>query len=112
LSLVEGIIPSHECRGFENMWLVIPGIVILLISSFLHSYCAIGVQCLLSLRPMIFDSSIGKLLQIGWIVLFVIGVVMLFFGNWIWGIVAIAVYWLLLPLLITPIVRKHMRPRK
>jgi len=40
--------------------------------------------------------------------LFVIGIVMLFIADWIWGIVAIPVYWFLLPLLSTPIVKKWM----
>ena len=90
------------------MSLVISAIVILVIASFLHSYCAVGLKMSWVDRPMIFDSSAGKLLQIGWIVLFVIGVVLLFSENWIWGIIAIAAYWLLLPLLVTPIVKKYM----
>ena len=86
------------------MWLVISAIVILLIASFLHSYCAVGLKMSWLDRPMILDSSAGKLLQIGWIVLFVVGIAVLFIANWVWGVIGIAVYWLLHPLLITPIV--------
>ncbi len=92
------------------MWLAISAILILLLASFLHSYCSIGVQMSAVDRPMIFDSSAGKLLQIGWIVLFVVGITVLFAVNWKWGIVSIAVYWLVLPLLVTRIVRKRMLP--
>ena len=90
------------------MWLVISAIVILLIASFLHSYCAVGLKMSIIDRPLIFDSSAGRLLQIGWIVLFIIGIAILFIANWIWGIIGIGVYWLLLPLLVTPIVKKYM----
>jgi len=97
-------------NGGADMWLAISAIVILLIASFLHSYCSVGGQMSPVHRPMIFDSSAGTLLQIGWIVLFVVGTAALFVVNWKWGIAAIAVYWLLLPLLVTRIVRKYMLP--
>jgi len=90
------------------MWLLISAIVILLISSFLHAYCGVGITGLLVNRPMIFDSSAGRLLQIGWIVLLTVGIVMLFIENWIWGFIGIAAYWLLLRLLIIPIAKKHI----
>jgi len=90
------------------MWLLISGVIILFVASFLHSYCAIGVQASPLIAPAIFYSHAGTFLQIGWIVLFVIGVVMLFVVNWIVGIVAILVYWFLLPLLVAPIVKKWM----
>lgn len=90
------------------MWLVISATVILLMASFLYSYCAVGLKMSWLDRPMIFDSSARKLLQIGWIVLFVVGIAMLFIANWVWGVIGIAVYWLLHPLLITPIVKKYM----
>lgn len=92
------------------MWLLISGILIPLIGSFLHSYCAIGRQSSDAHRPMIFDSFAGILLQIAWIALFVIGISLLFIANWILGIVGVFVYWFLLPLLVTPIVKKWMLP--
>jgi len=90
------------------MWLLISGVLLLFIASFLHSYCAIGVQASPVIAPAIFYSSARVALQIGWIILFVIGVVMLFIVNWIWGVVGAFGYWLLLPLLVTPIVKKWM----
>ena len=69
------------------MWWLISGVLLLFIASFLHSYCAIGVQASPVIAPAIFYSSARVALQIGWIILFVIGVVMLFIVNWIWGVV-------------------------
>jgi len=90
------------------MWLLISGVLILLVASVLHSYCAIGVKASPVIAPAIFYSRAGIILQIGWIVLFVAGTVMLFIVNWIVGIVAIPVYWLVLPILITPSMKKYM----
>ena len=42
--------------------------------------------------------------------LFVIGVALWFIANWIWGVVAILVYWFVLPLIVTPIVKRYMLP--
>lgn len=92
------------------MWLLIFGLLILILASFLHSYCAIGTQALLTIRPMVFDSLSGILLQIGWIILFLIGVGLLFVLNWSYGIIAIILYWFVLPLLITPIMKRYMLP--
>ena len=92
------------------MVLLIFGLLILILASFLHSYCAIGTQASPTIRPMIFDSLYGILLQIGWIILFLIGVGLIFVLNWVYGIIAIILYWFLLPLLITPIMKKYMLP--
>ena len=60
------------------------------------------------IAPAIFYSPAVIILQTGWIVLFVAGTVMLFIVNWIAGIVAIPVYWFVLPILITPSMKKYM----
>ncbi len=74
------------------MWLLISGVLILLVASVLHSYCAIGVKASPVIAPAIFYPRAGIILQIGWIV----------------RIVAIPVYWLVLPILITPSMKKYM----
>ena len=40
--------------------------------------------------------------------LFIVGIVMLFFVNWVVGIVAIPVYWFVLRLLIAPRMKRYM----
>jgi len=92
------------------MWLLIFGLLILVFASFLHSYCAIGTQATPTIRPTVFGSSAGILLQIGCTILFLIGGGLLFVENWLWGIIAVILYWFELPLLITPIMKKYMLP--
>ena len=89
------------------MWLLIFGILILLVASVLHSYCAVGVKAKPVFSAAIFSSRMGMVLQIGWMLLFIAGTAMLFVANWIVGIIAIPIYWLVLPLLITPSMRKY-----
>jgi len=92
------------------MWLFIFGLLFLVTGSFLHSYCAIGVQALPSLRPMVFGSLTGRLLQIGWVIMFLIASGLLLVVNWVLGSISIILYWFVLPLLTMPIMKKHMLP--
>jgi hypothetical protein len=87
------------------MNMLIAGIILLLLGAILHSYCSLGTKDNVA-RPIIFDTSLGFVFQIGWIVLFLAGIVLIFIANWIWGIVALAVYWLILPLIIFPILKR------
>ena len=90
------------------MWLLVAGVLILIIATVLHLYCGIGTQVLRSMAPAIFYSRLGLLLQIGWIALFIIGTVLLFIYNWIVGLISIPIYWLVLPLLIGPSIKRRM----
>ena len=92
------------------MWLLIFGALVLVVASFLHSYCAISKLASPTIRPMVFDSSIGRLMQIGWIVLFLLGTSLLFLLSWIGAIIAMFLYWFILPLLVGPIMKKYMLP--
>jgi len=92
------------------MGLLTFGLLILFLASLLHSYCAIGSQASRTIRPMVFSSSVGILLQIGWIILFLIGAGLLFIQNWILGAIAVILYWFVLPLLITPSMKKYVLP--
>ena len=89
------------------MWLLISGILILLIASVLHSYCAVGVKAKPIFSAAVFWSRMGIVPQIGWMVMFVAGTVILFVANWIVGIISIPIYWFVLPLLITPRMRRY-----
>jgi len=89
------------------MWLLILGIILLVIGSALHSYCAVGKRNPLA-APQILSSSGGIFLQIGWIVLFVAGTIMLFFVHWLVGIAAIIAFWFIFPMLMVPIMRRWM----
>jgi len=91
-------------------WLVIPGILLLLLAGVLESYCEIGRQSLPSLRAKVFSTRAGVLFWIGWIALLLISGVLLWMVNSILAVVAIAVFWVLLPLWLVPMMKKRMLP--
>ena len=91
------------------MWLLVAGIILLAVTAVWQSYCLISGRASSSFAPAIFYSSIINIfLQLSWIMLFIAGIVMLFFVNWIVGIVAIPIYWFILRLLIAPRMKKYM----
>lgn len=92
------------------MWLVILGVFIIIIASFLESYCAFGKLGGPMNRPMIFYTSIGTVLQVAWVILFLIGAGFLFTHNWVLGVVGVFSYWIILPSLIMPLMKKYMVP--
>ena len=95
----------HGC----GMGFLIAGIIVLLLGAVLHSYCAIGMKASPIYSPKIFYTH-PTLLQASWVVLFLIGVALLFVFHWIAGIVGIFTYWFVLPLFVSPIMKKWMLP--
>jgi len=94
------------------MWLLAVGIILLIIASFWHSYYAIGTLASPVHTPIIFysNSFLDRILRLGWLLLFIVGTTLLFIGNWIVAIIAIPIYWFLLPIFTARIVRKWMLP--
>ena len=91
------------------MWLLVTGVILLVVTAIWQSYCLIGGRASPMFAPAIFYSSVVNiLLQLSWIMLFIVGIVMLFFVNWVVGIVAIPVYWFVLRLLIAPRMKRYM----
>jgi len=91
------------------MWLLVAGIILLVVTAVWQSYCLIGGRASPLFAPAIFYSAIVNIfLQLSWIMLFIVGIVMLFFVNWVVGIVAIPVYWFVLRLLIAPRMKRYM----
>ncbi len=94
----------------EPLWFVPLGILSLLLSAILQSYCEIGRQSRPELRAKVFDSPIRRLLQVGWIALLLTGGVLLWLVYPIVGLVSICVYWVLLPLSIDRRMKQRMLP--
>ena len=66
----------------------------------------LGVTVSRNDRPPILRTSLGKLLQISGIVLTLIGIVLIFITNWIWGIIALVALYFIIRLIIAPILKK------
>lgn len=92
------------------LWLIIGGIVVLVLAAFLESYCSVSRQAAERYRAKIFVTRSGLLFEMGWMLLLLGAGLLLFFVHWIAAVVAIAVFWLVLPLWIMPMVRKRLLP--
>lgn len=93
------------------MWLLIPAIVILFISALLSSFYTLCLMKESSERPEIFWTH-EMFLICSNIVLFLAGVTMLFIAtNWKWGLIGLAIYWVLVIFVLMPIMPKFLRPR-
>ena len=66
----------------------------------------LGVMVLRTDRPPILRTPLGILLQISGIVLTLIGIVLIFIINWIWGIIALVALYFIIRLIISPILKK------
>jgi len=93
-----------------SLWFLIGGIVILLFSSGLQSFWEFGRQARPDFRPALFETYWGHVILVGWVVLLLIGGVLLLMAEPIVALVAVAVYWLLLPLSVGPRVRRRALP--
>lgn len=92
------------------LWLIIGGIVLLVLAAFLESYCWVSRQSAPRYRAKVFATRSGLFFEMGWILLLLGAGLLLFLANPIAALVAIVVFWLVLPLRIMPMVRKRLLP--
>jgi len=93
-----------------NMWFLIAGFIILIISSVIQSFWEFGREVRADLRPAVFDKPWRHAILAGWIILLIVSGVLLLFSEPIVAIVAIVVYWLLLPISVGSRVRRRALP--
>jgi hypothetical protein len=90
--------------------LIVIGVFLLLVAAVLESYCEFSRQAAPQYRPKIFETRVGILFWIGWIVLLLAGGILLLLADRWWALGAIMVYWLLLPLWLMTAMRDRMLP--
>ena len=94
----------------DSIWLMIGGTVLLVLAGFLESYCSVSRQSAERYRAKIFVTRSGLLFEMGWMLLLLGAGLLLFLVNPIAALVAIAVFWLVLPLWIMPMMRRRLLP--
>jgi hypothetical protein len=96
--------------------LYILGILLIIVAAVLQSYCEFNRQARDDIKHNIFKTGFRVILEALWILLMVGGSVLLFLigsfdgSGWLWGIIAVIVFWLVLPFIITPIMRNRLLP--
>jgi len=93
-----------------NMWFLIAGLIILVISSIIQSFWEFGREVRADLRPAVFDTYWRHAIFAGWVILLIISGVLLLFSEPLVAVGAIVVYWLLLPITVGSRVRRRALP--
>jgi len=92
------------------LWLLVPGIILLLVAALLETYCDFGRQAAEAYSPEIFRRRSRWLFEAGWVLLLLIGGILLLLVDWRWAVGGIALFWLVLPIWLMPIMRKRLLP--
>jgi len=90
--------------------LYILGFLIILVGAVLQAYCEFGRQARPDIKPKIFNTAFKYVLEALWIILMLGGAALLFLLNPLIAVIAIVLFWLVLPFIITPIMRNRILP--
>ena len=90
--------------------LIIIGIIFLLLAALLETYCEFGRQAATDYSPEIFRRRSRWLFEAGWVLLLLIGGILLLLEDWKWAVGGIALFWLVMPILLMPMMRKRLLP--
>lgn len=98
----------------DAMWYVVLGFLLVLLASVLETYCSFGRQARPDVKPAILKSWFRWVLEALWVLLLVAGGGMLLLRTDQIGLilagVAVVSFWLILPFILTPIVRNRLLP--
>ena len=90
--------------------MLIAGIILLTVGAIVFSYFLVGMKQSEINRPKILNSKFGFVLQASGIILIIVGIILLFISNWIWGIITLVGIWLIIPSIIILILMKLLSP--
>jgi fatty acid desaturase len=95
---------------------IILGFVIILVASALESYCSFNRQARPDIRHKVFNTRFKYLIEAAWVILLLGGGSILFFFGGIFNTaiillsIGVVAFWLILPFIITPIIRNRLLP--
>lgn len=84
--------------------MLIAGIALLTVSSFVQGYCSFGNDPINT--PHVLRSSAAKYINVGWLVMLVVGAIFLFLTSWVYGLIALLLYFFVSPFITMPILRR------
>jgi len=96
--------------GEFMIWFTLGGILLLLFSAVLEALWEFGRQVKPELRPAFLGSGWKNVILPTWVILLLIGGALLFWAFPLFGVIAIIVFWLLLPVSIGSRVRRRFLP--
>ena len=90
--------------------LIILGYLVIILAAVLQAYCEFGRQARPDIQPKILKSGFRFVMEGLWIFLLIIASVALFLNGWVLALIGIVAFWLVLPFIITPILRNRILP--
>ena len=90
--------------------LIILGYLVIILAAVLQAYCEFGRQARPDIQPKILKSGFRFVMEGLWIFLLIIASVALFLNGWVPALIGIVAFWLVLPFIITPIMRNRILP--
>jgi hypothetical protein len=99
----------------DEIWFLVLGFLLTLVASVLEAFCSFGRLARPDVKPGILKSRFRWVLEALWVVLLLAGGVLLLFRGDQLGIilagVALVSFWLVLPFMLTPILRNRLLPQ-
>lgn len=105
--------PTESGTSNQSLYLIAGGLILVLVASVLERFCEFGRQARPDVKPGILKTPFRWVLEALWVLLLLAGGVFLLLspGSWIFALAAVIGFWLVLPFLITPIMRNRLLPR-
>ncbi len=98
----------------DSIWFVIIGFFLVLVASVIERYCEFGRQARPDVKPGILKSWFRWVLEALWVLMLVAGGVLMLIRSDQIGLilagVAIVSFWIIIPFLLTPIIRNRLLP--
>jgi len=92
------------------MWFILGGILLLVFSAVLEALWEFGRRVKPELRPAFLESGWKHVILVAWGILLLVGGALLFWAMPLLGLIAIIVFWLLLPITVGSRVRRRFLP--
>ena len=92
------------------MGFILGGLLLLVFSAILEALWEFGRQVKPELRPAFLESGWKNVILAAWVILLLTGGALLFWAIPLLGIIAIVIFWLLLPVSVASRVRKRFLP--
>ncbi|MDD5288379.1 MAG: hypothetical protein PHY28_04640 [Dehalococcoidales bacterium] len=89
---------------------ILLGFVVLLVAAILQAFCEFNRQARPDIKRKIFNTRFKYVFEAFWLLLMLGASALLFLLNWLLGVIAIVLFWLILPFIITPILRNRILP--
>jgi len=90
--------------------LYVLGFLIIIVAAVLQAYCEFGRQARPDIKPKAFKTAFKWVLESLWVILMLGSAALLFLLNPLMALIGIVLFWLVLPFIITPIMRNRILP--